>query len=404
MVLHRLFLLVAGALMLLTALPVSAQTAFSEKNILYHYDPDREITVTGKTLKAGTDWVLYLELILNQPKAELKDYFFVFELAAGYESKTKTRVDTTAIQEFYIGQKDRSHFFQITIGDVQDQRLLILQVLSNFSSMEYWYDFPLREHYYHGIHLADAESRLPALNNFISYEQPIDILSQKEVTGFLYRSPFPPADPPMLTERAGAPKGLDLDSVFSILPGARVQFTSEGLYFLQEDTTSFSGISFRVEDPFYPKQATLSSLIPPLVYITTRKEFQSLNKPGLQKKEFDQFWIDLTGSPNRAKTLIRNYYRRVEEANALFTTYKQGWKNDMGMMYIVFGPPDEVVRSQESEVWYYLETRESPRMRYTFVKAGNIFSPEQYVLVRNSRFEKSWMRVVDLWRKARIGI
>ena len=34
---------------------------------------------------------------------------------------------------------------------------------------------------------------------------------------------------------------------------------------------------------------------------------------------------------------------------SLFTSYKQGWKTDKGMIYIIFGAPDEVLKDGERE-------------------------------------------------------
>jgi len=45
--------------------------------------------------------------------------------------------------------------------------------------------------------------------------------------------------------------------------------------------------------------------------------------------------------------------------NQHFSGFTAGWMSDMGMIYVLFGPPDEVDRSSSSqyhryyELWYY---------------------------------------------------
>jgi len=60
------------------------------------------------------------------------------------------------------------------------------------------------------------------------------------------------------------------------------------------------------------------------------------------------------------------FYKRVTYANQHFSAGTQGWRTDMGRIYIKYGQPDEVVRNPfrfegpPEEIWYYY------RARYTF--------------------------------------
>lgn len=105
----------------------------------------------------------------------------------------------------------------------------------------------------------------------------------------------------------------------------------------------------------------------------------------------------MTGDRDRAKTFMRNYFRRVELANNYFTSYKQGWKTDKGMIYLIYGLPDEVSINDGTETWYY----KTARSRFTFVKRGSVYDPQNYVLLRHKRFAESWFSTIDLWRKSR---
>lgn len=85
-----------------------------------------------------------------------------------------------------------------------------------------------------------------------------------------------------------------------------------------------------------------------------------------KEKIFLNFWQNY--SPNRSSStnpIMNVYFNRVAYANEHFTHYFKGWKSDMGMIYILFGPPSSVDRhpfevdSKPYEVWdYYQRNRE----------------------------------------------
>ncbi len=94
---------------------------------------------------------------------------------------------------------------------------------------------------------------------------------------------------------------------------------------------------------------------------------------------------------------MRSYFKRVESANLYFTSFKEGWKTDRGMIFIVFGAPDEVTFSGQQEKWSY----KSPRQVFIFTKAGSVYSPEHSVLIRDAQYTENWYQTIDLWRKSR---
>jgi len=58
--------------------------------------------------------------------------------------------------------------------------------------------------------------------------------------------------------------------------------------------------------------------------------------------------------------LMDEYYKRVSYANENFDGWKDGWETDRGMIYILFGPPDQVERTNPSmsnstlyQIWTY---------------------------------------------------
>ena len=118
-----------------------------------------------------------------------------------------------------------------------------------------------------------------------------------------------------------------------------------------------------------------------------------------KKRAFDEFWIGMTNSAGKAKSIIREYYQQVEEANHLFTGYKEGWKTDMGMIYIILGPPDIIYNNGFIEEWYYDKREQLPGINFSFTRIKNLFSRDHYVLLRKEQYKNYWFQAIDAWRK-----
>ena len=213
-----------------------------------------------------------------------------------------------------------------------------------------------------------------------------------------YKNNFTTPSPPFVDKELKMDRFLFPDSTFSALPGTEIgPFSQEGLYLAQEDTLSSEGFSFLVKKDPYPKYNKLSDLKGPLLFVTTREENDLIGVAGEDKSKFDKVILDITNDKDRAKTFMRNYFRRVEYANARFTSFKEGWKTDRGMIIIVFGAPDEVTVNDQQEIWTY----KTPRQRFSFMKSGSVYHPDHYVLVRTQQYTEDWYLTIDLWRKSR---
>ena len=99
-----------------------------------------------------------------------------------------------------------------------------------------------------------------------------------------------------------------------------------------------------------------------LKYIANKKEWDKLKKASQDEKliAFKDFWDKRDPSPGTAKNeWMDEYYNRIAFANANFGGFRDGWKSDMGMIYIIFGPPSDIERhpfdsdAKPYEIWYY---------------------------------------------------
>ncbi len=98
-------------------------------------------------------------------------------------------------------------------------------------------------------------------------------------------------------------------------------------------------------------------------YALTNKERNQLK--GISKNEresmFYEFWKNRDPTPDTEyNELMEEYYERVYYSNEHFDAWQPGWETDRGMIYILFGPPDEIQRTNPSistsslyQVWSY---------------------------------------------------
>ena len=101
-----------------------------------------------------------------------------------------------------------------------------------------------------------------------------------------------------------------------------------------------------------------------LRYITDKDEFESMRNADekLKRLKFIEFWKKRDPSPEtETNELMIEYYRRIRYSNEHFSTFQEGWKADMGMIFILFGHPNDIERhpfdidSKPYEVWYYYD-------------------------------------------------
>lgn len=174
-----------------------------------------------------------------------------------------------------------------------------------------------------------------------------------------------------------------------------------GLHVISVPFTSSSFTLFAWTDS-YPAVTTVEDMVRSLRYITSKPEFERITKSNYPKKELDDFWIDIGGSKDRARELIRIYYQRVQEANYYFSSITEGWRTDRGLIHIVFGNPNKIQISPGTEVWIYGEESNLNSLVFRFYRQENPFSDQVYMLERNPAFEPGWERALSAWRNGRI--
>jgi len=109
----------------------------------------------------------------------------------------------------------------------------------------------------------------------------------------------------------------------------------------------------------------LDLAIDQLRYIAKDDEFSILKDaatPEEKQAKFNEFWKKRDPNPSTPRNeRMEEFYARVEYSNKHFSHYLDGWRTDMGMIYIIFGPPNNVDRhpfevdSKPYEIWSYYD-------------------------------------------------
>lgn len=255
------------------------------------------------------------------------------------------------------------------------------------------------------------ENDLPIFKNYLENGETVKIVfnnlsNKKKIRKYFYKRNFDVAPPPFSVYN---PKPFDYltdsESIITLTPKNSFVFTPKerGFYHFSADTSSSAGLTLYQFAPGFPDINDVDELVSALRFITSKKEFKEMNASEDKKKVLDEFWLKAAHSKVRARELIRSYYNRVQNANYFFSSFKEGWKTDRGIIYIVFGPPSVVYKSSGAEAWVYGEQSNYLSVTFNFNKANNPFSNNDFQLSRSPIYKNQWYRNVDAWRQGRVS-
>lgn len=367
--------------------------ALRDINYKYMYDPGRDFSFSLKPVRTATAWETFFELQILDSLQNTQMYSIDWSVRKSLSDKEGVRAGSDSVAATASGRRS-------IVGSVKTKLSGEVQVLAAFvtekSSRKGWYFYTLLDPGHPGTGIV-MNSGNPVLHDFVTLGSRLTFYPTENRIVSYYNDVFPPGTPAFAEATGKVSKTMRVDSTFSTA-GEPVMPDQTGLYLFQKDTLIGEGISMRVEND-YPRLRRMESLADPLVYVCTRQEYERIKLAKGDKKAFDKIILSITGDAARARNFMRNYFKRVEFANQFFTSYKEGWKTDRGMIYIVFGVPDEVFRFSDREVWNY--KNDLFKANFEFVKAPSLFDPENFVLIRNKKYTQTWYEVVDLWRNSR---
>ncbi|MGD0340404.1 MAG: GWxTD domain-containing protein [Bacteroidales bacterium] len=286
-------------------------------------------------------------------------------------------------------------------------RLLVMQAFVPFNTLSKnnRYNFLARE-YFQRNELFDPIVRR---NEFVNL---VYLRGKPDSIYISYYKPFRliPDPPAMLLPEKTIDYGPDTTVALSYSDTLPMMFPKEGIYMCKIGRDTAEGYAFMNFGPSYPVMNTPEAMIEPLAYLATPDELDQMRSATRPKVALDEFWIKCAKNVDKARELIRIYYTRVEYADFYFTSYKEGWRTERGMIYLIYGPPDKVYKNSEGESWGYRKpiVKSSWGTRYTvkeeylyfnFKKKESIFTNNDYYLSRSETLVSFWDQAIACWKK-----
>jgi GWxTD domain-containing protein len=363
-------------------------------NYNYLYDPEMTFSFSLDVFNSTKDSVsIVYQLNLLDTADTINNYMITWEIRSSIGAKEGEAI--IPAHQYIMGK----HYANGTFELPRSSNIIAAKVINTKIKVAWYYFKPLDLTKFADGYLTNSAEAI--VNNVAATGEVVGIKrpgnTDKSLVYF-YPENFPAATPAFAEEQMAVSAVLRPDSILELNTNTFTTF-ADGLYLIQSDSLSKQGISLLTSSD-YPKYRKLENLVGPLTYITTKNEYDRLKNSVGDKKSFDKIIIGITGNTERAKIFMRSYYKRVELANLFFSSYKEGWKTDRGMIYITFGLPNTVYKFYDREVWEY-ENVLAPKISFTFVQSSSIFDPDNYVLVRKKSYLDTWLQVIDLIRSAR---
>lgn len=380
------------------------------RNIAPFYNPDSELKGLSYGLFNLDDSIT--NLYVSFPYKELQyaiqngssvaDFRFFYQLYDGFDN---SRLIDSASFYGYDSLKQQDRFFDsIPLVTIRGRNYIINAELTDLNSgRSYGRFLSLNKSKLSANDdvILSGTDNLPLMRNYVYGSESIKLRLNEDLEeiriAFASKPSLPALNP--FTASAGSFE-TEIDSTFVIAASGgfseRFQLSKRGSYY-KESENGYLFLVHRFYDGF-PEIGTVAEMRESLRYISTDSEYRNMMAQP-PRVAVDDFWIKITGHPERALQQIKRYYKRVEEANRFFTMSKEGWKSDRGMIYIVYGPPSVVYRNAFSEEWTYGEIGNPLSVRFLFNSVSLTGNLSEFELVRSDNYRNSWHLAVSNWRR-----
>ncbi len=351
----------------------TTQPATDTKDLSYLYNPTKNSNNPRYNIYNQSDEVSVLsikffanELFFSEanpkgiPTAQL---MFNIKLYNTNSGQGRQLIDTIAYNVSIVKEKGRPEYvydvplnvekgneYTADVRILDRLRLTVIQAFVPFNTLSYYnrYNFKVVGHF----------NKNELFNPVLKRDEYVNLLYSRGHIDSLFISYYKPfrevPDPPSMILPQ---KTMDYppDKIIALpysdtLP---MMFPREGIYHCTVERDIEEGYTFFNMGPTYPAMRTPEVMIEPLAYLASQDEMDSLRSAQKKKLALDNFWIKVGGNVDKARELIRIYYTRVLYTNFYFTSYKEGWRSERGMIYIIYGPPDKVYKTVEGENWGY---------------------------------------------------
>ena len=371
---------------------------------IYHKNESKSLI----NYQLNTSELLYTRVNKNSPfQSKVKIQFSVFD------NSNKTAIDTGTIYIIDKVNNEKQNYisgtfdFDFSINKKGYIKLELRDENRGRTVKEFIYIDKIN-HYNDQFFLVKDSTNNILYNSFISDENQVLIYSYFNQNKTLYANhnnfKFPLSQPPFSKSKENTFR-YKTNKIESLTKNNDLSFNYDfpesGLVQFQLDSNEKNGFTLFRFQKYFPKIKTPIEMIHPIRYICTKAEFEKVLNSSDSKKAIDEFWLTKGNTSDISRELIKKYYARVEKANIYFTSHKEGWKTDRGMISIIFGAPKLVRKTNHSIVWTYGDENNMNSITFTFEKVKNPFSDNDYELIRNYNLKNPWYRAVDTWRNGK---
>ncbi len=381
------------------SIKTSAQIIPSSADLSYLLNSGADISLTHKVVaKDKKKWVILS--VTKKNRTVFDSLVFTYSFTDKLSDPLNNFIEAP-LKNYVLYATETTNMYAFEPAN-NTYKFLVLSILNTTTNKSYTYIINLEKA--SSFFLSKTDLTIPILLNFSTKNSSIKIAKLEEQnTNFgvqFYSTKFSAAFPPMANLKSDSSFGK-ADTTFTISSNTTLPTTKEGVYSIFEENNEKLVSFFRISSSRYPQLSNINEIIEASIYLFTKREKEKLNTSPTPKKDYDSFWLENTNSSERAGKMISAYFSMVKEANILFTTFKEGWKTDMGMIYIIFGSPNKVFRADGSIVWAYNKTYELPNLTFEFFLKDENLDTEHFELERNIKYQNTWFRAIDLWRKGR---
>ncbi len=400
-----------GLLLILAAFPFKS---FSQETLETLNQALRYSRYSRLALKILPIQVENKKFILQMPvekiemDIEFDSYQFAYAVLSGFQEPITDQNLISLTKDDIIRETEYHYYFEktVTIPEPQEMAFALLKATDTRQGDVYYHHIDLISPFVfgHPNFWAYYRDGIPFDQAFVIQKDPIEFKGRGliEFHNFHYPTEFDPPLPPMEIRPAPVAREIKVDYKGSFLANLPKTFDDDGYYFIQADTNSTQGMMLKSVPETFPRVNDYEEMVEMVVYISTRREHETLKEAEDKKIALDQYWYSLTKDEETAKKLIKEYFKQIEFANIMFTDFKEGWKTDRGMVFTVMGPPNEVFFRLNGEIWSYVSPDSNSKITFTFARVKNILTPNYYILNRSRALQPDWFKSITTWRNAQM--
>lgn len=408
------YILISCALVFAPLLSLVAQDQLTIKNLNFrdHFLQRAPFDLALEVATDGDDaFTVYLEMKLRQQRDLLTNYTIDYALITDYESRVSPVFVQVNFERAKIAGGNNVHYLKENFMADSGIQLVLFRIRQADVDRSFYRLLPLRDgssRIHSDFVVVNPASGAPVFGGHLPMDTVVELRAEygthTEAYLYHYEETFSAAEPPMISESSKLSPDLVIKQEKKVALNEPIRLDQTGFYFFQTDSSTTLGKSMVMTDRFFPRPVIVEDVLEPLVYLSSADEFKTLSEAENQKLALDNHLVKISKEQKIGRDLMRDYFRNVAAANTFFTTYKYGWKTDMGMVYAVYGEPDEVHIQHNRQEWIYLNRGRMPRLTFFFSRVPNVFTTEHYVLTRDRRYADFWFSTVDSWRKGRRGL